>query len=328
MKIKILDLKDLLTKKFTTTYYSLSQAEKIVEVLMYAEISGKNTQGVLKLIGNEPMQNVKPNYAPKITKETKLAALIDGGGNAAPLVCQIATDILIKKCKENGMAIVGTSNTFASSGSIGYYSDKIAKEDLIGIVFAGSPGGVAPFGGIEPLFGTNPMAFGFPTENEPLIFDMATSAITWYGLVRAKTLGEELPAGVAIDNDGNLTTDPQKAMKGAILPFAKDYKSSGLSLMVEILTGPLVGGSFATPDGSGDWSNLFIAIDPDELVGKDEFKKKCTELIKIVKNSKKQKGFNEILIPGERATKARKNVERSGEIEIDEKILNELGYKV
>lgn len=324
MKIKIRDLKELLVNKFTSTYYSILQAEKIVEVLMYGELSGKNTMGIVKLIGAEAMQKVKPNGEPKIIKETKLACLIDGNANAAPLVCQIATDIIIKKCKTSGLAIVGTNNTFASSGAIGFYVDKIAKNDLIGLVFAGSPGGVAPFGGIEPLFGTNPLAFGFPTENEPLIFDSAMSAITWSGLVKAKALGKKLPEGVAIDNEGNLTTDPEKAMSGAILPFATDYKSSGLALMVEILTGPLVGGTFATPDGSGDWSNLFIAIDPEQLIGTSEFKKKCSELINIVKNSKKQKGFEEILVPGERASKMRSKFEKAGEIEIEDKIIQQL----
>ena len=325
MKVKIPDLKKLLATKFVSSYYTVEQAEQMAEVLMYAELSGKNTQGAMKLIVSEPMQNVKPKHAPKIVKETKLSALIDGGGNAAPLVCQMATEIVIKKCKENGLAIVGTNNTFASSGAIGFYANKMAMNDQIGLVFAGSPGGVSRYGGIEPLFGTNPIAFGFPTMDEPLIFDFATSAITWYGLVRAKSLGEKLPEGLAIDSDGNLTTDPEKAMKGgAILPFAKDYKSSGLSFMVEILTGPLVGGTFATPDGSGDWSNLFIAIDPNQLVGTEEFKKKCSELINIVKNSRKQKGFDEILVPGEKSFRIRKENEQKGEIEIDDKIMGEL----
>jgi LDH2 family malate/lactate/ureidoglycolate dehydrogenase len=157
---------------------------------------------------------------------------------------------------------------------------------------------------------------------------MATSAITWYGLVRAKALGEKLPEGVAIDNEGNLTLDPDKAMNGgAILPFAKDYKSSGLSMMIEILTGPLVGGTFCTPNGDGDWSNLFIAIDPNELVGLDEFKTKCSELIKIVKGSKKQKGFDEILVGGERSLKNRQAALESDSVEVEYEILSELGYK-
>ena len=322
MRIKLSALKELLTNKFTSTYYSKSQAEKISEVLLYAEMSGKNTQGIVKLIGTEPMQKIKPKHEPKFVKETKLTALINGGGNAAPLVCQMATDIVIDKCRENGMAIVGTNNTFASSGAIGFYADRMAKEDLIGIVFAGSPGGVAPFGGIDPLFGTNPIAFGFPTESDPLIFDFATSAITWYGLVRAKALGQKLPEGVAVDSKGNLTSDPDKAMEGAILPFDKNYKGYGLSLMVEILTGPLVGGTFA--DLNGDWSNLFIAIDPDQLIGRKEFKVNCSKLIGIVKKSRKQKGFREILIPGEKGLRMRKGIENSGEIEIDDKLVEML----
>lgn len=324
MKIKINDFRDLIISILSSKNYSKPQAEKIAEVLIYAELTGKNTQGLIKLTGTEPMQNIKPEYESKISKETKISALIDGGGNAAPLVCQMASDIVIDKCKEHGVAIVGTNNTYASSGAIGFYAEKIASHDFIGLVFAGSPGGVAPFGSIEPLFGTNPLAFGFPTEQDPIIFDMATSAVTWYGLVRAKSLGEDLPEGVAIDETGNLTTNPEEAMKGAILPFDKSYKGSGLGLMVEILTGPLVGGTFATPNGTGDWSNLFIAIDPDILIGKNEFKKRNSELLSKIKNSRKAKGFSEILIPGERALRNKKDNEKFGSIKIDEKIYNEL----
>ncbi len=324
MKMKINELKELLKQKFISTYYSEEQAKKIVKVLIYAELVGKNTQGALKLLGTEPMYKVKPEYEPKVVKETKVSALIDGGGNPAILVCQMAMDKVIEKCKESGIAIVGTNNTFSSSGVIGYYANEMAKHDLIGMVFAGSPGGVAPFGSLDPLFGTNPLAVGFPTETTPVIFDMATAAITWYGLVKAKTLGQKLPEGLSIDHDGNPTTDPDQAMKGAILPFDKDYKGSGLGLMVEMLTGPLAGGTFANADGNGDWSNIFIAIDPEILIGREQFKKNSTELVNKIKSSRKAPGIDEILVPGEKGLKHKAEIEKTGEIEIEDKIIQEL----
>lgn len=266
MKIQLEKLKNLMVKVLTTKYYSKEQAKQIAEVLLYAEMTGKESQGVVKLLGVEPIQNVKPKYLPKISKETKLSVLIDGGGNPGILVARIATQKVIEKCKQSGFGIVGANNTFSSTGVIGYYAEQVAKNGFIGIVMAGSPGGVAPYGSLDPLFGTNPIAFGFPTKMEPLIFDMATSAITWYGLVRAKALREKLPEGVAMDKNGNPTRNPIQAMEGAIYPFDKNYKGSGLGMMVEIFTGPLVGAAFCNTDKTkGGWGTIFIAIDPPEI---------------------------------------------------------------
>ncbi len=318
---RLADLRALLEKKFIETHYTREQAQKIVDVLLYGELTGKDTQGVLKLLGTEPMQNVKPEYAPRVIRETKVSALIDGGGNATILVCRMANEIAIEKCRKSGIAIVGTQHTFASSGAIGYYVHEITRHSFIGIVCAGSPGSVAPFGSCDPLLGTNPMAFGFPTMEEPVIFDMATSAITWYGLVQAQTLGQELPEGLTMDEDGNPTTNPGEAMKGAILPFDKSYKGSGLGLAVEILTGSLAGGGLAT-----NWSNTFIAIDPDILVGQETFKKSCTELVRKIKNSRKARGFHEVLTPGEGAARRRKLIEETGELEVKERILASLAF--
>ena len=85
--------------------YSKEEAKKITEVLLYAELTGKNTQGILKLLGTEPAQDIKPRYQPKIIKETELSALIDGGGAAGPLPAQIATEKVIKIAKKKGFCI-------------------------------------------------------------------------------------------------------------------------------------------------------------------------------------------------------------------------------
>ena len=323
MKIKIADLKDLLIKILSSKNYSTAQAEEIAEVLLYAEMTGKNTQGMLKLMGTEPIQNIKPQYEPVIVKETKVSTLIDGGGNPGILVSKMATKLAIEKCKQNGFAVVGTKNTFSSTGVIGYYAGEMAKNDFIGIVMAGSPGGVAPFGGIDPLFGTNPMAFGFPTNDWPIVFDTATSAITWYGLVRAKALGKEIPQGVAIDNRGNITTDPSKAMDGAILPFDKGPKSSGLSLVVEILTGPLVEAIFPGSE-EGGWGNLFIAIDPELLTTKEKFKEGSTQIIQSIKKSRKAEEQDIIHIPGWKGFDRKEKIEKAEELEVEESLYKEL----
>lgn len=321
MKIKIEELKSLMKAVLTKKYYSSEEADKMIDVYLFAELSGKNTQGILKLLGSEPAQNIKPKYSPKFIKETDLSALLDGGGAAGPLPSQIATDKVIEIAKKKGFGIVGVNNTFSSVGAIGYYARKIAQNDLIGIVMASSPKAIPHAGGIDPVYGTNPIAFGFPTQDYPITFDMASSAITWYGLVRAKALGQKLPENVAIDKEGNITTDPEEAMKGAILPFDRSYKGSGMGMVVELLGGVLTGSSFVFDEG--DWGTTFIAINPNLMVGTEEFKKKSSELIKKVKKGRPKKGET-IHFPGYDTEKHIEKLIEDGEIEIEEKIINQL----
>jgi len=320
MKIKINELKSLIINVLKENY-SQEEAEKITEVFLYAELTGKDTQGILKLFGSEPAQNIKPKYPPKIIKETELSVVIDGGGAAGPLVAQVATEKVIEIAKTKMFGITATNNTFSSVGAISFYARKIAQNNLIGIIAASSPRGVLHHGGIDPVYGTNPIAFGFPTMKHPIVFDMATSAITWYGLVRAKALGQNIPENVAVDHQGNSTRDPDIAMKGAILPFDNSYKGTGLGMIVELLAGALTGASYVFDEG--DWGTTYIAISPELLIGTEEFKKNSSDLILKVKQSKVKEG-QKIKIPGYDKEIEMARLIKSGEIEVEDKILDSL----
>jgi len=325
MKIKISELRELIIKALSSKYYSQEEAEKIAEVFLYAELSGKNTQGILKLLGSEPAQDIQPKSPIKIIKETKVSALIDGGGAAGALPAQFATDKAIALAKESGIGIVGLNNTFSSVGAIGFYTRKMAQNDLIGVVAASSPRAIVPTGGIEPAYGTNPIAFGFPTKESPITFDMASSAITWYGLVRAKALGQKLPENVAIDKEGNITTEPEAAMEGAILPFDRSHKGAGLAMTVELLAGALTGASFVFDEG--DWGTLFIAFSPDLLVGTDQFKVNSSELVRKVKAGKTKSGES-VHIAGYDTEPEIQKLLSEGEIDIEDTIINQLRAKI
>lgn len=326
MKISIEKLRqkvvDTLEKNFTS-----EEAGRIAEYLLWAEMSEIKTQGLLKMTGTEPLQDIKPKHDVIVERDTKLSQLINAGAYPAPLVSQQACDVLIQKAKEHGFAIVSVHNTFSSNGAQAYYAERIARADLIGIVMARSPGSTAPFDSIDPLFGTNPIGFSFPTLNEPLVFDMATSAMTFYGLVLAKSKGEKIPENIAIDNEGNPTTDPAEAMNGAILPFDRGYKGSGLGMVVELMAGPLAASAFCDYETyDKEWGSTFIAIDPELLVDIDKFKQDTSELINKVKSSRKRAGVDAIRIPGERASEAYKNASESGFVDVEEVILKQLGY--
>jgi L-2-hydroxycarboxylate dehydrogenase (NAD+) len=320
---------ELRSKVMATLMKNFTEADatRIADVLLWAEMSGIKPMGIAKLIGSEPTQDQKATAPVEIVRDTKLSQLINAHGTTAPLVCQQATDVVIQKAKDHGFGIVGVNNTFTSSTVLAYYVDRIAHEDLIGICMSRSAGATAPFGSADPLFGTNPIAFAFPTNQQPILFDMAISAMTWTGLILAKAHGKQIPEGVAIDSNGDPTTDPAEAIKGAMFPFDHGYKGSGLGMVVEIMAGPLAASAFCDyKTFDKDYGNLFMAIDPELLVDITEFKTQCSEMVKIIKSARKQKGVDEIRIPGERARRTYQEAQASGMVDADEVVLKELGY--
>ncbi len=305
MKITISELRELGLKALHHYNYSTDESNIIVEILLYAQLRGNN-QGIVKLIGAGYPKH--PDAKPfVIVKETKLSTLINGNFSPAMIVLKKATELTITKAKEHGFGIGGANNTNSSTGAIGYYANEIAKAGLIGFVFAGSPAAVATYGSYQPIFGTNPLAVGIPSDDEPIVLDMATAAMATYGLIEAKTAGRSIPEDVAYDKDGKKTTDPAKALEGARITFDGGYKSAGLAMIVEILTGPLVKASFAgIGDTATNWGNLVFAIDPELLTDREAFKKEVTAMITKVKGTKKLPGVTDIFVPGERGNIAMK----------------------
>lgn len=301
------------------------QAGLVADYLLWAEMSGISTQGIIKMTGTEPLQDIVPLYAMKVERDTKLSQLIDAGANPAPLAAQVATDVAIAKAKEHGFGLVGVRNTFSSNGAQAYYVEKIADAGLIGIVCSRSPASTAGFGSIDPIFGTNPIGFGFPTAGEPLVFDTATSAMTFYGLILAKARGESIPENMAIDGEGNPTVDPSAAMNGALLPFDRSYKGSGFGLVVEMLAGPLVNGAWVdNKTFKEEWGSLVIAIDPELLVDREEFKKNASELVVKVKSSRVKQDSEVIRLPGERARARYNDALASGFVDVEDAIISQL----
>jgi LDH2 family malate/lactate/ureidoglycolate dehydrogenase len=303
--------------------YNEEERRVITDVLMYAQLRGNN-QGIVKLIGGGMSKD--PDAGPiAVRRETKLSSLLDGNRNHGMVVLTRAVEIARAKAQEHGFGLVGTCNTSTSTGALGYYVSRIASHGLVGLVLAGSPPRVCPHGSFEPLFGTNPLGIGVSGENGSIVFDMATSAIAYYGLVEAATAGSRIPPDVAYDDQGVLTDDPAAALNGAVLPFDRSYKGSGLSLFVEILTGPLVGASFVgLGNAFGNWGNLVLAFDPGLLVDRDAFSRDVTQLGNRVKEADKLPGVAEVLLPGERGDRLAKRRMDEGLIEVEDNLYREL----
>jgi L-2-hydroxycarboxylate dehydrogenase (NAD+) len=323
MKIKLSELEALTHKALLKYGYNEKEAEIIKGVLLYAQLRGNN-QGVVKLIGRG-IPKRDGNQDPKIVKETPVSALIDGNRTHAIVVMDHITDVAIEKAKKSGICIAGNFNTDESTGALGYYVNKIAQAGLIGFAFAAAPfQTTAPHGSNQAIFCTKPLAYSIPTEKDPVVFDMTTSAMAYYGLIEAKTAGKQVPESVGYDADGNETTDPAAIMGGALKTLA-GHKGSGLAFLVQILAGAFVGADSFDND-SENAGNLVIAIDPNIFLNPEDFKTRVTEIVNKVKSARKLLGVEEILVPGERGNKIKNTALESGEIEIEENLLN--GLKV
>ena len=318
MKVSIEALRSATRRAVAAQGFNKADTEIILEIILYAQLRGNN-QNVIKLLGAGMPANPDAGEI-QIVKDTKLSALIDGGWNQGMVVVSRATRLAIKKAKAHGFGIVGTRRSNSPTGAIGYFARLIADAGLIGFVCSGSMELMAMHGSYEPFFGTNPLAIGIPSAGKPIVFDMATAAIAWYGIHLANAEGELIPEGVAYDSDGRITTDPAAALAGAIKAFG-GYKGAALALIVEVLTRPLVG---AIRDQAGkklDWGNLVFAIDP-ELLADDlaSFQAGVSDLLTRVKRLKRLPGVEEILVPGERGDRIFERVMAAGAIELDEQI--------
>ncbi|MBN1374262.1 Ldh family oxidoreductase [Candidatus Dojkabacteria bacterium] len=326
MIISIKEATDLGTKILTKTGFSEEEAQYCIENCLEGELTNKKTHGFIRIpVLIEKVQQGKIIVGGKdifIEKETPVSILVNGQKKPGLYVINKALELGLNKVKESGIVAVGVTNTAPISGLIGQYARKATENNIIFIGFNNSPGGLVPFSSIKEIFGTNPFTVGIPTNGIPLILDMSSSKITWGHLLLAKAEGKEIPDNVAIDKDGNPTNSPEASMEGGLLPIA-DHKGSGIAFIVEILGGALTT-SRCGYNIKGGWGSFFILIDPTIFRSIKDFKADVESLINEVKNSPKQKGVKEIFYPGEQSQKLRQACLKSGKLELNDKLYEEL----
>jgi len=248
----------------------------------------------------------------RVVKETSVSVLFDGGNQSGMLGMYYATREVIERASAHGFALVAVNNIWMS-GRSAYYVEMAARAGLIGIHTVAAPPMVAPLGGAQPALGTNPIAFGFPMEGDPLVIDLGTSAFMGTDLQFRERLGIPLPAGVAIDQHGRPTTDAAAARRGALLPFGA-HKGYALALATHALG--VLCTAVPTEESTG---YLFIAFKPDLFVPLEDYRRALAAEIAAIKATPLQEGVAEIRIPGERGYRERARLTREG-IEIDQRI--------
>jgi LDH2 family malate/lactate/ureidoglycolate dehydrogenase len=298
--------------------YDPEEANIVADHAIDAALCGYEYSGLAKLLNIPEHRRFKQPRRPiRVLRETEVSVLYDGGNNVGMLAMYHAARAAIAKAATHGFAIVGVTNSWMS-GRSAYYVEMIADANLIGMHTAGSARAVAPPGGIRPVLGTNPIAFGLPSSRGPIVFDMGTSAFMGTDLTYRERMGQMLPEGVAIDSEGQPTRNPTLARAGALLPFG-GYKGFGLALIVQAFG--LLAGSALDPDKDDGY--LFVVFKPDLLADLDDFKQQVAELIERVNATPRQDEVREIRIPGERAFRSRERALREG-IEIDRLVYDAL----
>ncbi len=313
-------IRDLIARVLVKRGLTAEEAAIVSDILTETELRGRSTHGVMRLSAIAKTATETAGIKPEIVIDNGACACVDAKHQLGYLACRRGAIEAIARAKQHGLALVGVRNT-RHMGMLGYYVDMIAREGIVGLAFADCAPIVAPHGGIDKVLGTNPIAAAFPWSPHPIVIDLATSATTIGELMLLQKKGGTIPQGLAIDKEGHSATDPTMARQGALLPMA-GHKGYALGLMAQLLSGALTGAA-GLPVRHEDYGALFIAIQPDALGTASQYHAEVEKVVRAIKSSRRAEGFDEILIPGERAYREREKRKREG-IPVEDVLWREL----
>lgn len=304
--ISIESLKKVVIETLTKVGVSMEDAEIILDTILFANRRGVATHGIGRLplyVHKIAAGHYNPKNEIEVLADNAAYALIDARNGFGQVVAYKATQMAIEKAKEYGIAVVGVRNS-NNFGTAGYFGDMAAREGCAAMVYANAAPAIAPTGGNKTIFGTNPLCYAYPgdEDHDPILLDMATT-IAARGKIRlAAKNGEKIPMDWAIGPDGQPTDDPNVALKGSLLPIG-GYKGYGLSMFVDIFAGMLTGSHFAGEvknlskmDADSGNGHLFVVIDLDKFMTAKEKKERIANFYKAVKACGEE---GKIFMPGE-----------------------------
>lgn len=306
-KMSFAQLSSKIQKRFSSVGLSDKDSKLLGEYFSTVEFYGVKSHGIKTIDAHiNRITNNSYNISPcfKIKNETAGFASIDGDNSIGMLCADYCVDYAIKGAEKNGIFMVfsNNNNTF---GSAFYYTLKAARAGYICIASSNSPAQMAPTGGKEKLFGTNPFSIAIPAKNNhPIVIDMATSVVAKSKINEYKSSEKPIPEGWALDSEGIPTTDAEAALSGLMLPMA-GFKGYGLSMMIDILSGFLSGAAYLNNVGRFysdekkpmDVGFSFLVLSPKLIYGED-FYEKIDEYIETVRNSKAVDG-KKVVLPGD-----------------------------
>ncbi|GAA0826487.1 bifunctional delta(1)-pyrroline-2-carboxylate/delta(1)-piperideine-2-car boxylate reductase [Marinomonas arenicola] len=309
--------------------FSEDHAKSITDVILACQQDDCHSHGLFRLLmctQSMKFGRINGSAKPAIVDAAPSVVKADANGGISLLAMDAALPLLIEKTKKNGIAALAINRCFHFS-ALWPEVEKLSAAGLAGLAMVPSHAWVAPAGGSRGTLGTNPLAFSWPRQGQhPFTFDFATSQFARGEIELYRRAGKPLPEGVAIDKEGQPTTDAEAAMGGAMLTFG-NYKGSALSIMIELLAGPLIDDltskeSMEAANGQPEapyHGEIIIAFDPNLLSGGKA----------AANNDRAERLFADIIdqgarLPSQRRYQARERNLARDAVEIPQTLYNDL----
>jgi (2R)-3-sulfolactate dehydrogenase (NADP+) len=279
----------LATNALTRAGASPAMARSAAMALVAADEQGISSHGVSRIpfyTAHLRNHRIVGDATPCVIAQRGGACLIDAGNGMAYPACELAIQELITRAREFGVVYVGITNS-NHFGMTSLHLEPLAAAGLVSLAFGNAPAAINAWGGTKPLFGTNPLAAGFPRKAAwPLIVDLSLSHVAKGKLMLAKQRGELIPLGWALDKNGKPTTDPNEGLQGSMVATG-GVKGTMLAMTIELLAVALTGAAFGFEADSffSDTGNMarigqgFLAIDPGALAGHATYHERIETLV-------------------------------------------------
>jgi LDH2 family malate/lactate/ureidoglycolate dehydrogenase len=248
-----------------------------------------------------------PHAAPRVVDEGTSYVLVDGDNGHGQVTGTFAMRACLVKARETGIAMAGVKNS-NHYGMGAAYAMLALEAGLVGICTTNGGVLIAPWGGIRPTFGNDPLSVAVPSgARRPIVLDIAMSVVAGGKVGLTVAEGKPLPAGWVLDKEGRPTTDPAAVADGQLVPIG-EYKGYGLVAIMEILAGVLTGAKFGLQQDRslsrdatkpGERGHFFLALDPAAFMPLEAFKARIDQLIDDIHGSPLAAGAARIFLPGE-----------------------------
>jgi len=284
--------------------------------LVEADLRGVGSHGIARLpwyVRRLRAGGDNPRPTIRVVSDGPTSAALDGDAGLGQVVAAHAMNIAIDKARAAGVGVVTVRNSH-HFGSCAYWAEMALSHGMIGIAISNGGPNMAPWGGVIPTTGNDPIGVAIPGGRQPISLDMATSIVAGGRLDVAARAGQSIPEGLALDEFGEPTTDPVAGRKGSLLPIG-GHKGYGLTVVFEVLaavlSGALVGRDVRWPakdDEPMGIGHYFQAIRIDALLPLGEFTGRVDDLATQIRSAGTRSGFDRIRLPGE--PEAEERVER------------------
>ncbi len=322
MDLKIEEARSLVESVMMALKHTKREAEIIADHLIDCELRGVQFGGLPRALSIvERIQGRPDRRVPiKVTRETPVSAFIEGGDQAGYLVAHRATELAVERAKKNGIGIAGANDTWYT-GMFSHYLEMAAREDLVSMAVGNAYPRVAPYGSTEGRFGTNPIAFGFPSNGDPIIWDIGTAGIMAGEVALALRTGTPLREGAAYDEHGNPTRDAAAAGRGAYTVWG-GAKGSGLAMCVQMLG--MMCNTLPFPPPLAGCGFIILCMSPTMFMDLAVFKKNVSDYAQAVRSARPVDPAKPVRMPFDRSAETRRKTLARGTIEVPEGVYEKL----